>query len=95
MKSPKLVQVFPKNMGLPRSSMGKLAGGIEVTLSSKSLLANVLTMFGYLSARLFNSHGSAMTSNKHGLLNGLQFVVGPVAQVTVAFLRSSLKMGLF
>lgn len=92
MKSPKFVHVWSKKIGLARTSIGRLAGAIDEALNSSSLDVNVLTMFGYLSAKLFNSHGSLVTSNKHGLVSGLHLFVSLSEHVTVAPLRNSLQL---
>lgn len=91
MKSPKLVHVRSKNIGLPRWSIGMLAGGTADELNSLSRIVKALTMFGNFSATLFSSHGSLMTSNMQGLESGLQIFTTLLAQVTVESLRNFLE----
>lgn len=90
MKSPKLLQQWSKKIGFPRWSISIFDGGIDEAFNSPSLVIKALTTFGNLSARLLNSHGSAIMSNKHGLVNGLHLLTGFLAQLTVALLRNFL-----
>lgn len=90
MKSPKLVHVRSKNIGLPRGSIGMLAGGTADELNWLSRIVKALTTFGNFSARLFSSHGSLMTSNRQGLESGLH-ITTLLAHDTVESLRNFLE----
>ena len=65
----------PWKKGRPFGSTGRLRGGTAVLLYSSNRASSEATSAGKRSARLLNSHGSAVTLNRHGALWRSQFVL--------------------
>jgi hypothetical protein len=62
---------------------------MAVSLYLASLSSIVLSTSGWLSAKLFRSHGSFITLNRHGAFNGRQLLMVSLLHFTLAFPRSS------
>jgi hypothetical protein len=75
--------------------MGKLPGGTELSLKTVSRVDKVFKIFGYLSAKLLNSHGSFTISKRHDFTSGLHLLTVLPVHVTVASDRSFLKKNNF